>query len=382
MSKFIKTEISYFNKNRSKEAYTLIINNNVSNYTKCKDCNGVIYYYDSIFRVNRNGSVYPDKKSFLTKKILLNNEYYLSVCEDCLLKKFPEYNSLNKSKVFNRICDITCYAFNIPIEISQSWKRNNYSITLETLQSKYGNELGEIKWKSYCDKQAKSNTLEYKKEKYGWDEKQFKKYNKSRAVTINNLVKKHGETEGLKIWNEYCDKQRYSCSLEYFIKTYGDTDGLSKFNNFVEKRSMFYGYSNISQKLFDELNSKLKDKYTLYYATKNKEYYIINEKTNEFYFLDCYIKELNLNIEFNGDVWHANPEIYNALDKPLSFLEKQIDNYCASTIWEKDKKRMDFLNTKVDGIIVIWERDLTINGLNQTIDKLLDIIKHYENKNT
>jgi len=56
------------------------------------------------------------------------------------------------------------------------------AITLENLIDKYGEDEGKIRWDSYRKKQAKSNTFEYKQKKYGWTEKQFDEYNKSRGA--------------------------------------------------------------------------------------------------------------------------------------------------------------------------------------------------------
>ena len=65
-------------------------------------------------------------------------------------------------------------------------------------------------------------------------------YNKSRAVTRENLIKKHGEEEGLKIWKRYCDKQKYTTSLEYFIEKYGKEKGEEKYyrQNFLKGHNL------------------------------------------------------------------------------------------------------------------------------------------------
>jgi len=378
MEELNKTWITNFNNNKNKKLYAKILNQYFPEHKKCKDCNDVIYYQDSSIRIGHKTGIYLDKKSYLSKKTVLGNEYYLCVCEDCISNKFPEYNTLNKGRIFNRICDITCYAFGIPTDVSEKWKKNNYAITLENLIEKHGQDEGEIKWKSYCDKQALTNTFEYKKEKYGWNEKKFKEYNKSRAVTIVNLVKKHGENSGMKMWDNYCDRQKYTCSLEYFKNEYGDSEGTIKYIKFAKKRAMVGGYSDISQRLFDELNKKLKKKYKLYYATLNSEYQISDERLNTYYNLDFYIKELNLGIEFNGDVWHCNPSIYKADDKPLTFLEMNTIDYCAKTIWDKDEKRINFLKTKLTDVIIIWERDLINKGLYVIVNELFEKIKTFE----
>lgn len=373
-----KQEIANFNANKNKNDFFAIMNKYVTNHTRCKDCGGAVYYYDSIFRINKMGNVYPDKRSFLTKKSVLDIDYNLCVCEECLSKKFPEYQTLNKAKDFNRICDITCYAFNIPAEVSEEWKKNNYAITLETLQKKHGNEVGAAKWKEYCDKQAKSNTYEYKKEKYGWSKEQFKEYNKSRSVTRENLIARHGEDAGLKKWDNYCKRQRHTCSLEYFTKKHGKVEGLKIFANFAQQRAFAGGYSNISQAFFDVLDCKLNYEYSLQYATKNSERCVVNDVNGTSYSLDCYIPELNLGIEFNGDAWHANPKIYKETDVPIPSNLNRNSGYCAKTVWERDKTRNDYLKTKLTDVLVVWESEIKENGIDETADALVEKIRTYK----
>jgi hypothetical protein len=63
--------------------------------------------------------------------------------------------------------------------------RNEYqskrAITLENMIKKYGDIEGEIKWQEYKDKQAYSNSFEYKRDKYGWGYDEWITYNKSRG---------------------------------------------------------------------------------------------------------------------------------------------------------------------------------------------------------
>ena len=42
------------------------------------------------------------------------------------------------------------------------------------------------------------------------------------------------------------ERQKYTCSKEYFIKEYGDITGLEKFENFSKQRTLNGGYSKIS----------------------------------------------------------------------------------------------------------------------------------------
>lgn len=365
-----KRFIEKFNKNKTKENYREILNEYFPNNKKCRCCNDVIYYYDSTFSFSKDGNELKLlKKSYMSTKNVNDVDYYLSVCEDCLTKKYPEYETKNKTRVFNRVGEITIFAYNIPEEEASKWKKYNYAVTLNNLISKYGEKIGKEKWKHYCDKQSETNTFEYKKNKYGWDEKQFKEYNISRSVTKKNLIKKHGEIKGMEIWNSYIEKQSYSCKAVYFIEKYGEEEGLNKFDVFNKSRLM--NYSPISEKLFDIINQKLEYKYTLKYAEFEKLF--VDEKLNKFYYLDCYIVELNVGIEFNGDVYHANPEIYTENDKPNPFRD-----LTSKELWDLEETRNNFLKTKLNDLIIVWEKDVRNYGIEHIADKIVNYIKEYE----
>lgn len=362
MSELNKEFIKWFNKNKSKEEYLKIFKMYFHTYSKCRDCNNPIYYYDSTYRIS-NGEITFHKKSCLTSK-KLDKEYFLSICEECLCKKFPEYLLKNKSRVFNQMNYITEYAFDIPPDVSLNWMKEKYAITKENLIKKWGEEIGNSKWNIYCEKQSKSNSFEYKRNKYGWSREKFNEFNKSRSITLENLIKKHGEEDGLSKWKDYCDRQKYSTSIEYFIRKYGIEKGTEKYSNFCKKRLFGAGYSEISKKLFDSLRGKIGNKYTFYYA--ENEWYFSDKKFG-YYLLDFYIKELNIGIEFNGDIWHANPNKYKPTDKPFPFKK----NYTSEDIWNKDKIKNDFLKTKLNKLIIIWESDLYKDGINLTIEKII-----------
>jgi len=109
----------------------------------------------------------------------------------------------------------------------------------------------------------------------------------------------------------------------------------------------------------------LNKKYTYFYAEKERWFY--SNSSNKYYFLDFYIKELNIGIEFNGDYYHANPLKYKG-DYNNFFFDK---NITAENIWEKDKIKKDFLDTKLNKLITIWESEFNEFGLEKTIDKII-----------
>jgi len=357
--------IRKFNKNKSKDSYREILNERFPDNYKCRICSDIIYYYDSTFTI-KDKEIQPKGKSFLSTKNL-DRIYYLSACEDCLTKKYPEYSDKNKSRVFNQMSHITEYAFDINHETALKWMKENYAITEENLIKKWGDELGREKWIEYCNKQALSNKFEYKNEKYGWTREQFKEYNMSRSVTIENLTRRHGEEKGLEIWKDYCNKQQYTTTLEYFIEKHGEEKGTEIYDNFCKKRLSGIPYSKISIDLFEYLIPKInkKNKYRIYY--KDNEWYSYDNSQKKYYLIDFYIRELNIGIEFNGDVWHANPKKYKPEDKPFPF-QKELN---AQDIWDKDRDKNDFLRTKLKKLIIIWESDLYMDGFDKTVDKIL-----------
>lgn len=356
-----KEFIIWFNKNKSKEEYRKVINS-LNLESKCRICNDVIYYYDSGFIFSK-GIIKLKGKSFESSKKLYST-YNLTVCEDCLSNNFPEYQSKNKSRVFNQMNYITEFAFNINRDDSLKWMKEKYAITEKNLINKWGDEIGRKKWTEYCQKQSYTNTFEYKRDKYGWDENDFKSYNKSRSVTIENLIKRHGEERGMIIWNEYCEKQRFSTTINYFIDKYGNDKGTEVYENFCKKRLFGAGYSKVSYQLFEKV-SEYFNKYTLFYG--ENEWFSYDNVDKRYYLVDFYIKELNIAVEFNGDIWHANPKKYGENDKPFPFQKdiKSID------IWKRDKIKNDFLKTKFNKLIIIWESDLYNDGIEQTVNKIL-----------
>lgn len=64
---------------------------------------------------------------------------------------------------------------------------------------------------------------------------------------------------------------------------------------------------------------------------------------------DFFIPSYNLIIEYNGDYWHANPEIYNE--------DKIFDGRTAKEIWEKDKLKKEIAEDNGYEFKTIWEKE-------------------------
>ncbi len=254
----------------------------------------------------------------------------------------------------------------------------------------FGKELGELKWNNYCKKQAISNTLKYKQEKYNWTSEQFDQYNKSRAVTLKNMIKKYGEVEGTIKFNEYCDKQKDAgCSLKWFIEKYGKTNGLIKYNelnktkqntltNFINRHGEIDGkikfeeyldkhknyYSKISVNFFIELNKLLKNPSTYFgdnefglwnnYLNTYSKYDYVNEKTKKI-------------IEFNGEHFHPH-------EKHDINFKNPFNNITSEAAWEKDRLKEQCALDNGYKIYYIWENEI-LTDINKALNKCINFLE-------
>ena len=360
--------------------YTNILNlhNIERNYCKC--CGNDITYYDTRAWVDKHNVVKTSGKTWKTTKHINDKIYELSICQECLLKKFK---IKNLSRVFNVLSEPTKYAFNIPDDIAKQWVNQNTAMTFKNMIKKYGDEEGTKRWNNYCNRQRLTNEFEYKKEKHGWSADKFDSFNKSRAVTLENMIKKYGDEEGTKRWNNYCNRQRLTKSWSYMVEKYGKEkaykinkskgitlenminrygdEGITKYNEAITHVNS--GVSAISQKIFEKLDEYISPKYETYYANKNFEFAIqVNDK---YYKLDYYIPELKIAIEYNGSIFHADKRLYGDECKCNPWSNKT-----AKEIREYDNVRLENIKSNGIKVFIIWELDF---------DKNFDYVNYIKN---
>lgn len=286
--------------------------------------------------------------------------------------------------------------------ISESESKDSYvehwgskAVTEENLIKRHGEKEGKRRWKNYCNIQSKTNTFEYKKEKYGWDKETFDKFNRKRAVTKENLIKKHGRVVGLEKWKDYCDKQSYTNKLEYFIEKFGEEEGTKNYNllcflkthsyesylyrfedekiakeNYENYINKFGSYSKIANNLFDIIKNNLSEKSDVYYQNNNYEKSFFDEFNKEFR-VDFYYQ--GKVIEFNGDFWHCHVSLFDDENKILN--NTFFKNKTVKDVRERDKKRINFLKSKLgeDSVLVVWEHEYRLDK-EKTIKKCLDFL--------
>jgi very-short-patch-repair endonuclease len=88
------------------------------------------------------------------------------------------------------------------------------------------------------------------------------------------------------------------------------------------------------------------------------------------YFADILIPELNVIVEFMGNYWHCNPNMYEE-----TYLHKK-KGLLAKDIWEADRIRKEILEAFGYVIIPVWESDYT-KDRNQVITLLKEKIDAY-----
>jgi len=187
-------------------------------------------------------------------------------------------------------------------ELVKKKKVNN----LQALIELYGEEEGRRRKEEYLKNWKKTI-----KEKNGWDN----------GLSLESLIKKHGEEEGVKVWNDKKNKQRQRFSKDWYIKKYGPEQGEQEWEEYrihmsdlSLKGSLCNNnpktYSKISQKLFDEICKKmLLDTTKVYYYLCNGEKIIKKYSGKKYighYKLDFFYD--NKIIEFDGKLWHTDLE--------------------------------------------------------------------------
>lgn len=262
--------------------------------------------------------------------------------------------------------------------------------------TQYGENLGPIKFKELQEKQAYTNSKEYK----GMTDEEFKQYNKSRACTLENFIKKHGEKEGRERWKSYVGKQKYTKSkqryidenrlddyyeinkkkintLETYIKRYGKEEGQKRWERHRNTCSKFW--SKEASELFSKIETIVTEELRIYcnmiYSPKCSEYSLIDREIGRAYCYDFVIPELKYCIEFNGDLFHANPKLFCESDTPNPFRK----NLTSSDIWKFDKRKNDLIVKNGFDLDIVWESEYRRDKehiVNQIVDKICNLSKN------
>jgi hypothetical protein len=224
--------------------------------------------------------------------------------------------------------------------------------------SRYGEDVGTEKFKKQAERNSGNLTLERKIELFG-EEVGLEEYNKMKITlkerhSLENYINLFGEEEGSHKYTKLCAVRSYKNSLSYYIEKYGEEEGIKKIKEVKNTGMHMNNFSKISMELFDNLkNFSTKygaDEETIHLnESENKECSIWNIKPDFIY--------KNKIIEFHGDRFHGNPELFADDDCCHPFQS----NVTAKDMRNNDDRRNKVLENRGYEIKIVWESDFRKN---------------------
>lgn len=159
------------------------------------------------------------------------------------------------------------------------------------------------------------------------------------TFSLETCIEKHGAEEGLLVWKARQEKWQNTLTS----KSQEEIDG-------INKKKKIGCVSKTSQELFE--NFKFDGER---FSNKNGELRILLNSGRHVSF-DYALR--NKVIEFYGDVWHANPAMFDADDMPLKFVNRSVT---AQEIQQKDAKRTAEIKELGYEVLVVWESEYRKN---------------------
>ena len=180
------------------------------------------------------------------------------------------------------------------------------------------------------------------------DEEAIKKVTeRQQTFTYEKCVEKYGSEKGGDKWKERQTK---------WLKS------------LVDSGKVFSGQSSIARGLFEILIEKCSlNTQNINTIDYNKEYRIDDVKN--FYMYDFTLVDKKKIIEYNGDIFHANPAKFKAGERPNPLNQK----LTSEDIWLKDERKNKAAIDKGFEVLTIWDSDYRKNPETE-IQKCVDFI--------
>jgi hypothetical protein len=201
------------------------------------------------------------------------------------------------------------------------------------------------------EKRLLPSNLEYWLNK-GFSESESKKKVTESQTTFSKdiCIEKWGYKKGIEIFNKRQDKW---------------------FKSLKDNKNIFIGYSKISQELFKKIETLIDGDFL--YAEKGGELKIKKEKGGYYFYDFTDVKNKKI-IEYNGDMYHANPSKYESNEYPHPFRK----NITAEEIWNKDLIKIKTAEEIGYEVLVIWDSEYRYKGLKNKefiIQKCINFLK-------
>jgi hypothetical protein len=253
------------------------------------------------------------------------------------------------------------------------------SSSLKYCKEKFGEHKGTAEFERLRKEFSKSSNINYYIEKYGVDvgKEKFKQIQLSKGKTIDEYKEMGYSEQEISLL-----VMKKSPIYNNLVKLYGDETAktlyeeykVTKINplpvSYLEKKSKYLVFrggcvSKISINFFQNLEKELGR--SLKYGTKKEELKLFDPTIKKCYFYDCFDKQTNTIIEFNGSAYHANDMLNE---------EERID-WCNpwGHTWYDCKKRDDLKKQFAESLgynfLTVW--DYEVKGKNRLLKKVADI---------
>lgn len=262
--------------------------------------------------------------------------------------KVKNHKTLTKNELIKRGIDANKFMREKSYFCIEYWLKRGYTEqeakqNISKIQSANSNKISKL-----GRRQASVRCIEYWL-KRGYTEQEAKQLIKKCQTTFSKeiCIQKYGEIEGLKIFNARQKNWQYK---------------LHKTNH------MHCGYSKISQELFNELSKHTNNE--IYYGSLNREYTIYNKENKHVYSFDYTDLTNKKIIEFQGDIYHVNPNLFFENDKPSPW-----NDLTSKEIWEKDNYKKQIAINNDFEVLYIWESDFRKNK-QENINKCINFLKY------
>jgi hypothetical protein len=286
--------------------------------------------------------------------------------------------------------------------------------SLENFIKRHGVEIGNEKWIQYCEKRSESYEL-------GRKEKRYARRN------LDWFINKHGQEQGYKIWDKKRKRQAFKVStagyvekygeiegktrikksksrnLEYYTNKYGIIDGTLKYNAKCENARKAMSLTGFQERYGDCEGEKR-------WSSMKEKQATANSSSVSKWSLDCitelrkHIPEITLYgdnevivglpqewrekleqvlirpdlfhygkiIEFQGDVFHGNPALFEEEDTPHPF-----NDLTTKELRLQDEIRFEYYRSRGWEVLEVWENDFKTNK-----EKVIEECIQFLNKKT
>lgn len=316
----------------------------------CRECGKLMLDFSTInnlqFKPNLNNgeitsksvvkykTTYPYVESehnrwLVTGRTLSGKTFFRHLCWECFFKHLSEIEDIPKrarksswykdilagnfrppakcaspSKYFKLIFDIT------DEELEKEHKKFD-TASLDSFIRRHGEIEGPKKYEEYKKRQAYTCSKEYMMNEKGMTEQQWNEFNAKRACTKENFIERYGIELGEKKWNKYCDLESYvGCKLEYFVEKYGKEEGTNKY--IALNKLKYQCLDNYIRKYGEEEGKRRWGEYTKrpYSYVSQNLFRAIDEKVGDYAKLNSFFftknKELFIKSEKFGRGFHPD----------------------------------------------------------------------------